>query len=118
MVGTSFWAKPHCHPSQLLGVCFLGLSDGNSGLCTSHEEEAFGTAMLMISRGCRRKNSNYAEKQQRNGSDTGLIELGSGSHTDKVSHPVSRTLFRVWIGQICFRPSRARTAFTLCLYSI
>jgi len=41
--------------------------------------------MLTIGRGCRRKNSNYADRQQRNGSDTGLIELGSGSHMDSVS---------------------------------
>lgn len=33
-------------------------------------------------RGCRRKNSNHTERQQRNGSDRGLTELGPESVRD------------------------------------
>lgn len=34
--GDEILGKTSLHPSQLLGTCFLGLSNGNSGLCASH----------------------------------------------------------------------------------
>lgn len=50
-------------------------------------------------RGCRGKNLNHRERQQRNGSDRGLVELGVES----------MRYFRLW---------RAWTALMLCLCSI